>query len=635
MNKIQILKQTILSKENISLYSITLMAILLFFIWTTVYALIVFEQFNWLQIIFTSLSFLVILFLFTLYCTDIFQKKIELTFKNIVYSFLLLFLMYFLSISNLSDITITKFVHTYPLLETELGLGWDEDTVFHVSIIQSILHFGYPSIGQHGSIFNFYHVLSHYVDALILFIVQIEPYDSYGLLFTFKIWLFISSITIFIASTVKRIHPLWYLFIFFVVAPIFTGDWSAMSSHALWFTTVLIIFSSLKIFQIFMEDKLNNKDIYFIFIIIILISLGKISSGFMEASLIGLFLLIKYPRDKRIYLLGIGWSLFFIFYIKLFSEAYGVNTSATYDFSRLSIMYFFNKPASYFWNGPVWNTMIYSSLLILIFLSYIFKNRNNYKILFSAILSYLILVLLISSKTDLYSVDRLYFYFGLTYVLNLITFQSIIYGIQNNKILIGDEKSKNIFIISIMATSLYASSFYISYKLSFNPYKNRNLISIINTQAFSAINEKLDPKKQLSIKRLLFQKEKNDNFNSFNRPLYAFRNSIYDILKQNNISKNEALLFIPNEIYNEDISKFDGANWARGMLMYAITGIPLLYGIYDNTKMAYSQHDYNSSTLWKRSGDFDFNEVCKNNPLKTIIQLVDFNNLRFTLHKCK
>ncbi len=625
--KLHTLKQSIISKENTSLYSIILIGILLFLTWTTAYALIVFQQFSWIEVISVSISFIIILFLFTRYFTDIFQKKIELTLKNIVYAFLLCFLMCLLSSTNLSDITIAKFVHTYPLLETELGLGWDEDTVYHISIIQSILHFGYPSIAQHGPIFNLYHVLSHYVDSLILFIVQVEPYDSYGLLFTFKIWLFISSITIFIYTTIKRIHPLWYLFIFIVIAPIFVGTWRAMSSHGLWFTTILILFSSLKIFRILIESKPRNKDLYFMFIVIILISLGKISSGFMEASLIGLFLLIKYPKDKRIYLLGLGWSIFFIFYIKLFSESYGVNTLAAYDFSKFSIKYFFYNPP--------WDIMINSSLLILMFLSYFFKNKNTYRLLFSVLISYLILMLIITVKTDLYSVDRLYFYFGFTYILNLITFQFLIHETQNNKIVAGDERFKNVFIVTIMATLLYISSFYLSANLSFSPYRVKNNIKVVNTQAFSYINKKLDNKNQLSIKKILFQKVNNDYFINFNRPLYTFRDSINNILKQNNISKSQALLFIPKEIYNDNISKFAGPAWARGMLMYAVTGVPLVYAIKNNKKKAYNQQDYTRNSLWKKNSLFSFEDICQDNPSKTIIRLFNFENLKFDIHRCK
>ena len=630
IHKLQTLTQSIFSKNNTSIYSIILISILLFFTWAIVYSLIIFKQFSWIQIISVSISFIFILFLFTKFFTDLFQKKVEINLKNIIYALLLFFLMCLLS--STTPAVVNHYVHTYPLLETELGLGWHKDTVFHVSLIQSILNFGYPSIAQHGTMFNLYHVLSHYMDALIIFIARVEPYDSYGLLFIFKVWLLISSITIFLSTIIKRIHPLLYLFIFVLIAPIFTGSWHVIYSHSLWFTTVLIIFTSLKIFRIFISNTVGNKDLYFIFIIIILITLGKISSGLMSGSLIGLFLFIKYPKDKRIHLLGLVLAIFFIFYIKLFSASYGTSVSASYDFSILTIKYFYTTITNY---NHSQNIMINSSLLIFIFIFYFFKNRNTYIMLFSSILSYLLLTVITAVKTDLSSSDIWYFYFGFTYVLNLFTFQLIVHELQNNRLLTGNEKFKKIYITALLIAAIYVSSFYVSSNLSIAPTKIIVEMKSLNTKPFRYMNKKLESKNYLTVKKLLLHKSKNTYFKDLYRPLYTFRESIYNIINENNLSKKQTLLFIPKEIYTNNISKFGGQQWARGMLMYAIVGVPILYGINNNKQKAYTQQDYNKNHLWKKSNEFSFEEVCQNNSLKTIIQLVNFKDLTFNIYKCK
>ncbi len=629
MHKLHTLKQAVFSTENTSIYSITLISILLFTIWTVIYSLIIFEQFSWLQIVFVATSFILLLFLFTKFFTDLSQQRIEINFKNISYALLLFILMVLLS-STLPTVT-NQYVHTYPLLETELGLGWHQDTVFHVSIIQSILNFGYPSIAQHGTMFNLYHVLSHYVDSIIVFMAGVEPYDAYGLLFIFKIWLLISSIAIFISVTIKSVHPVLYLFIFLLIAPVLTGSWHAVYSHGLWFTTILIIFSSLKIFKTFMVNTLDNKNIYFIFIVIVLITLGKISSGLMSASFIGLFLVIKYPKDKRIYLLGLILGIFFIFYIKLFSASYGTSISAGYDLSILTIKYFYNTITNYNYSQ---NIMINSSLIILIFISYFFKNRNTYRILFSGILSYLLLIVITAVKTDLTSSDVWYFYLGFTYILNLFAFQLIVYELQNNRLL-GNEKFKKIYITTLLITSIYISSFYVSSKLSIAPTKIIDQAKSLNTKPFRYMNKKWKSKNYLTVKKLLLRKATNTYFEDLHRPLYTFRGSINNILVQNNISKRQALLFVPKEIYEKNISKFGGQLWARGMLMYAVTGVPLLYAINNNEQKAYTQQDYDKNHLWKKSNEFSFDKVCQDNSLKTIIQLLDFKNLKFNIYKCK
>ena len=53
-----------------------------------------------------------------------------------------------------------------------------------------------------------YHILSHYIDALILLISGLEPWDSYGLFFHFKIVLFLSSILFFIGFILKKVNVL-------------------------------------------------------------------------------------------------------------------------------------------------------------------------------------------------------------------------------------------------------------------------------------------------------------------------------------------------------------------------------------------------------------------------------------------
>ena len=60
-NKLQTLKKSIFSSENTSTYTITLVAFLLFTLYTTAYALTVFKQFTWIEIISVSVSFIIIL----------------------------------------------------------------------------------------------------------------------------------------------------------------------------------------------------------------------------------------------------------------------------------------------------------------------------------------------------------------------------------------------------------------------------------------------------------------------------------------------------------------------------------------------------------------------------------------------
>ena len=59
------------------------------------------------------------------------------------------------------------------------------------------------------------------------------------------------------------------------------------------------------------------QDFFFLTCLIIIISLGKISTGFMYAVFIGFYLLLKDRKNKLVYFYGIIWITFFLFYKKL------------------------------------------------------------------------------------------------------------------------------------------------------------------------------------------------------------------------------------------------------------------------------------------------------------------------------
>ncbi|HIP12046.1 MAG TPA: hypothetical protein EYG73_04910 [Arcobacter sp.] len=626
------LSNTLLTKENSSIYSSILLSLMLFTLWTITYALIIFKQFSWMQILGVSSVFIVIFSLFTYFFTDLFKDKFNIGLKNTFYAFLIFILMMLL----FSTMQQSPYRLTFPLLETELGLGWHQDTAFHVSLIQSIMNFGYPSIAQHGVPFNLYHVLSHYVDALIVWVAQVDPYDSYMLLITFKKCLLVSSIAVFIAVLIKKVHPALFVLIFIFISPILTGTWHAIGSHSLWFTTILLIFSALKIFNLLISAEINNKDYYYFFIILILVTLGKISTGFMYASLVGFFLLLKCPKDKRVYILGTALTIFFWMYSKWFASTYIGNTSTSYDFSILSFDYYwrtiiYSKPVLFIYAQ---NTMVHIDIAILTTLVFIFKDKNTLNLLSATVVSYLLLVTLTGITVTLNTNDIGYFYLGFTYILNLFVFMSIVYNLQKYKLFYSIEY-KSFYVVLSLISALYVASFYVSSPFPKTFQKMESSLKSINNAPFSNINKKLSPEKKISISKLLTTQVTRSTFIDFERPIYNFREKINQILINNKVSKKEALLFIPKEIYKQDISKFGGEAWANGMLLYAITGVPLLYAINNNKQKAYTQQDYNRSHLWKKSDEFSVEEVCKENSSKTIIQLLDFKNLKFNIYKCK
>jgi len=621
--------KSIFSEDKFSIGSVVIFSITLFYILVTFYAISVFTQFNYIEVISVSLVFLILLILMaTVFLGSFFRQPLKFSIYNIFIAILSLVIMLFL-LNSISS-TFFPYYHLFPLLETELGLGWHQDTAFHTSLIQNILNFGYPSIGQHGTPITVYHVLSHYIDALILAIIGLEPYDSYTLLFYFKGFLLLSSITIFIAYVFKEFSG--YMFVVFLLffAPIIISDWHGIGSHGLWFTTILLLLSMPKVFDIIQLEYISIKSFLFLFLLIIFISFGKISTGFMYASFIGFFLLIKRPKDIFIYILGIAWVIFFLLYTSLMTR--NTDKIDTFDFSWLNL----NLIYEYFPNINLLDkdfsnihvlqyeiqTTIFATISFWVIYTYIFKNRQNLIVFITAIINFIILVFITKSTTRLNLSDTWYFYFGFSSVFILFTILSLPYTIRIY--IIKDfhklnNVNKKLIIVGLIFSSMYLSSFYTqpSFKLE-SEFLNRNIAVMPN-------KDKLAKTKVIFLKKYLDKKEY--------RPLKVFRDNLYAFMKYNQITKNQLSLYIPKEIFEQMSIKFEGYTWANGMLIYAITGVPLVHGIKELRK-DYAYSEYKKDNLWMERSRFKAKKVCESITSKYIIITDSLFDPKFDLYKC-
>jgi len=611
--------KSIFSKDKFSIGSVVIFSITLFYILVTFYALSVFVQFNYIEVISVSLVFLILLILMaTVFLGDFFRQSLNFSIYNIFIAILTLVIMLFL-LNSISS-TFFPYYHLFPLLETELGLGWHQDTVFHTSLIQNILNFGYPSIGQHGTPITVYHVLSHYIDTLILAITGLEPYDSYTLLFYFKGFLLLSSITIFIAYVFKEFSG--YMFVVFLLffAPIIISNWHCIGSHGLWFTTILLLLSMPKVFDIIQLKYISIKSFLFLFLLIIFISFGKISTGFMYASFVGFILLMRRPKDIFIYLLGIGWIIFFLLYSSLMTK--NTDKIDSFDFSWLNL----NSLYKYFININLLEyevqISIFATIVILAIYRYIFKDRQSSTLFKAVIINFIILLFITKSSIRLSNSDIFYFYFGFKSILILFIINSLpniirLYPVKEFHKL--TKVNRQLLIVGLIFSTLYLSSFYTqpSFKLE-SEFLNRDIAVMPN-------KDKLAKTKVIFLKEYLDKKEY--------RPLKVFRDNLYAFMKYNQITKNQLSLYIPKGIFEQISSKFEGCTWANGMLIYAITGVPLVNGIKE-LKQSYGYAEYNEDSLWIEKSKFEPKKACESITSKYIITTESLFAPKFDLYKC-
>lgn len=602
----------------------------------TAHALLIYQQFSWLEVISVSLLFLLFLHvLLYVFHSKIFHQFFLMSLYDLLIAGLaVLFLMllvgsiYLFYVATNDDPNIA--IRAFNLLEFELGLGWNKDTAFHVALIQSILNFGYPSVAQHGFPMTVYHVLSHYADAFVILLTNVEPYDSYGLLFHFKIFLLLSSIVIFIERLINNKKPIFFLFALILISPIILINGQPLTSHSLSFFYPILLLSAFKVFRIISKSHENNlRDILFLSCIVFVNALGKITFGFMYAALLGFYLLFKQPKSYVPYLFGITTLSFFYFYSSLIP----IETSVSFSGFSLSSFYDFLL-AKIRWS-TTYNSSIYAVILMLIFGSFIFKSAVNNRLLMAAI-SCVILVYIVTTMIATLGSDVAYFGIGLFSILILVTLHSFSFSLENSKrrqmtFLNNLIRNNRVILMPMIIISLFLTTQTRSNILNIFSISPKNVTTTLNNLSVGPF---------LNINRSEQFNEEIGFSTGFpldsERSWITFREDLRSFLADHNLKKHEALLFIPAEMFKQNHYGNPASwnpPWARGMLIYAITGIPLVHGIgcMDN---GFGFYSYDNNALWRSENNFDAAASCNVDKVKGVIVVQDFDFSEFELYRC-
>lgn len=622
-----------LKAGNVSVETVAVIAISLLFAFATIYSTYVYVQFSRVQILGTSLFFLILfiglIFIFTPWVVRVkyIPNLLGILLSILIFCALILWLFS-------PDKWVLDYFRTFPTIEAELGLGWHIDTTFHVAIINSINTFGYPSTGQHDVPILYYHVLSHYVEALIINIIGINAWDSYGMFFYFKRVMVLSAIIIFISTVCRK--KAWYVFVIsiFTLIPLIAATWHLVGSHGLWVPTLLIIFSAPIIYRLLNQEKrLNLKDYIFLFSVLILVSLGKVSSGLSYSLVIGFLLVLRDWRDFRVYIFG---SLLFGFFL-LFSSKFILGGKG-FEFVNISELFKFLFLKTNEINNQLYQ--VYVLIFIVILLAVVFRFRSLKKLLLSSVISVLTLALYFNvAKNSLSSSDIFYFIYGLYSVLLLIVYQELINTFDNVEI-------KGVIVVNPGARS---------YNLDFKPFlvigifllvgkmnltyinlhtinfaSIKNVILSINTQPFEQINLKESESKATVLKQM--REGGFINFANYPVKYRHFRNALSEYMEQNRITSKDTLLYLSREAYSQEPNSLGAISWARGLFLYAFTGVPLIYGV-SELRGAYGYSAYKISSSWVMRSDFNESEACRFK--KNIVIIENFDERKFSFIKCK
>ncbi|WBA13966.1 hypothetical protein [Salinivibrio proteolyticus] len=541
------------------------------------------------------------------------ELKISLSIKSdVIYAFLLFLLLALLMTMPLG-MHHADYFRTFPLLEAEKGIGtvlrgWYDDTVFHVSIIQSILNFGYPSIGQHGAPPMIYHVLSHYFDAFIVFATGLDPFDAYGMFALLKRFALLAMLCLLVSKLVGE-TPFIAMFGFTVFIPLNIDMWLPVISHGLWLPTLIFLGTLPWVYRkLFIQESNSLIDLISFFLLVIVISFGKVSFGFIYAAFIGCVVLFKHPKSSSTYVLGALWLLFFY----LYSMNMPIESSATHGLNLRNVTFssVLDLVASSHWIAYAICFCVLPALII--------RKTNIQQCYFFSSSGFLIIIcaIVVSVCTNLGPADKGYFQLA-TYTV-LLSYSFILIGL--NIPIFVDNANKN---------KLYESVLYVLLVVVMSIY------SIVN---FSTFSEKLldrnrEPYRVLNNSLMqpnlsLFSSIKNWRnrgwFISESGEIYTFRRKVNETIDRSNHSKAESALYLPSEVYHELPHDY-GEKWAAGMFLYSVTGVPLLNAIKEEKVRGYGIYLYGNDAKRKRAGDFLLEEACDVSKVKQVLVVNSFS----------
>lgn len=627
-------KVSSLKLANSTLPTIALTATCSYFVTSTLFALFIFTQFNFAQILSVSTIFLLLLaFLVWLFFKPM-RSDISISWRwqSVVSGLLFSAVMFVFSFTWLhsNGPAWQDYFPTFPMFNLENGLGFHQDSVFHISLIQSILNNGYPSTGQNGVPLVPYHVLSHYVDAGILAITGLQAFDSYSLLFYFKVVIQLSAITLFIWITLRKQRTWLFLVAWAFLTPVLVSDWINVGSHGLWFTSLILILGSPYVFEFLKQRKPSNFQFGIIFLVVILVGLGKVSSGLLFAVLLSLFLLLKNIKSKRTYLLVVSWLVFFGIYWRLF------NTGQSSGIQRPHVSGFFgflNYQTTYT-PGPeepnLLGIYLLAGLLSISFL--IFRNKTSILMCVAGLLSVIALAIVTQVLEGLAQPDIFYFIYGLYLPFVLLGFMCLVEDLSSSPVDGWAPFELNTKFVKTSLVLLFCLCVFPLKLSTLNPFalSGENIskvLSDLNSGYFGQLNSSQNTSAISVLGELQGNLPPRDI--EQNTDMYLFRKSLNSYLSSKHLEKKQVVMFVPKEILTSSSLVQNGPQWASGQLVYAVTGVPLINGILDRNIANFGQSSYGEDANAIELSHVTSSSLC--NSGKTVVMVESFSPPQFEL----
>jgi hypothetical protein len=537
------------------------------------------------------------------------------------------------------DTVLSFYVKNYPTIELDAGGGWHPDTAFHVSLIKSISSLGYPSISLHGTPLTAYHVLTHYVDAAIASLAGLDAFESYGLLTLVKTSLFLSAVLLSFSKLVERHSQAVLLGVAILGLPVVVGTWHPVLSHGLWMPCLVLALGMPFVVSCLYRRELPAwPQVLGLIVICIACGLGKVSTGFMLACLIGCWLAVKGPFATKTVVFGAATVLFFYLYGYLFIKELNqiqAGLSST-GVEGAALLDFYTKPQLSRAGVTVESWAPYLGLLwcLLTVFAVIRASASAGQLLIAASGAMLILWGVTAVYQGLSVSDVMYFIHGLSFPLLFIAIAVIaeIFGL-----FMAEAQSPALRrgpLMLLMASTLLfvvqlnASSYTIFNWRESAPKAWRVLVA----EPFAGVNKFLPPASQLS----LFDSRaaKRAKLSLLNGSVASFRQSLLQSMQARGVSSDESALFLPREVFEQELVSLKGHIWAHGILAYALWGVPLVHGA-PAKPFGYGLAAYATTGKFISRDQFDIRLACEVSKAKVIWIADRFSPPQIQARECR
>jgi hypothetical protein len=470
---------------------------------------------------------------------------------------------------------------------TQLG-EFNPDTVFNAAMLQSLIAGRGTSTGLHGDIPVPYHFLSYLFDIPPLLATGLSPFEASSLLSGFRGTLLVNVVIIGVLFAVRRINIPAFVVLSLAGLPVIFGDWKFVSSHT-FLAATLITFSFLPLlYQWTKMRQIPWDSLALASILVLTVSLAKFPFGSVLAAFIGFFWLLRFPRQLKVYVVGTLWVVALFLISRELSPAgtfspskFGIERVIAFLHPSIHETYIGGLPGKH--DGHL--MVIYAATLIQIALGIVYRSRRHFQIAGAGLMGILTVAIITQVfAVSLYPSGVRWFVMGIFVPVTVLTVIDLLALSTKPR---GELRGKSFIPRKMLFPALTLSAVFLTH---FGPLTAVNLFSEIEEGGpiYAGVSGNIT-----SLAR---------SVETTGESYYGAKVADYADSMRSFAAEQDPQVTLYQHIsitdYEGFLSNLSGPSWARGMLLYGLTGVPLVNGVEDNSRSGFGMSAYPDEARW-------------------------------------